>query len=47
MVTAIRTGKPIEPDLVDGMRAQAVAEAAVESLQQGKPVAIVDVWQAK
>ncbi|HXX82753.1 MAG TPA: Gfo/Idh/MocA family oxidoreductase [Casimicrobiaceae bacterium] len=47
MVIAIRTGKPIEPDLVDGMRAQAVAEAAVESLARGKPVAIADVWRVK
>jgi len=29
------------------MRAQAVAEAAVESLAQGKPVAIADVWRAQ
>jgi myo-inositol 2-dehydrogenase/D-chiro-inositol 1-dehydrogenase len=47
MVTAMRTGKPIEPDLVDGMRAQAVAEAAVESLAQHRVVAISNVWQAK
>jgi myo-inositol 2-dehydrogenase/D-chiro-inositol 1-dehydrogenase len=47
MVTAMRSGKPIEPDLVDGMRAQAVAEAAVESLAQRRVVAITNVWQAK
>jgi len=46
MVTAMRTGKPIEPDLVDGMRAQAVAEAAVASLAHGRAVAIANVWQA-
>jgi hypothetical protein len=34
------------PSLTDGMRAQAVAEAAVASLTQGKPVAIRDVWTA-
>ena len=34
------------PDLADGMRAQCVAEAAVESLARGRPVAIPDRWSA-
>jgi myo-inositol 2-dehydrogenase/D-chiro-inositol 1-dehydrogenase len=47
LVDAVRTGRPVEPSLTDGMRAQAVAEAAVESLAQGKPVAVANVWQAQ
>jgi myo-inositol 2-dehydrogenase/D-chiro-inositol 1-dehydrogenase len=46
LVAAVRSGTPVEPDLVDGMRAQAVAEAAVESLAQRKPVGIPNVWKA-
>jgi myo-inositol 2-dehydrogenase/D-chiro-inositol 1-dehydrogenase len=46
LVAAVRSGTPVKPDLVDGMRAQAVAEAAVESLMQGKPVGIPNIWQA-
>lgn len=46
LVAAVRAGTSVEPDLVDGMRAQAVAEAAVESLIQGKPVGIPNIWQA-
>jgi myo-inositol 2-dehydrogenase/D-chiro-inositol 1-dehydrogenase len=46
LVAAVRSGTPVEPDLVDGMRAQAVAEAAVESLVRGEPVGIPNVWKA-
>lgn len=46
LVAAVRSGTSVEPDLVDGLRAQAVAEAAVESLVQGKPVGIANTWQA-
>lgn len=45
LVAAIRAGTPIEPSLADGMRAQAVAEAAVESLARGRPVGITNIWQ--
>jgi myo-inositol 2-dehydrogenase/D-chiro-inositol 1-dehydrogenase len=44
LTAAVRTGNPMEPDLADGMRAQAIAEAAIASLAQGKPVAIANVW---
>jgi myo-inositol 2-dehydrogenase / D-chiro-inositol 1-dehydrogenase len=44
LIAALRAGSPAEPGLVDGLRAQAVAEAAIESLAQRKPVAIRDVW---
>ena len=46
LVAAIRAGIPMSPSLADGMRAQAVAEAAVASLAQGKPVGISDLWNA-
>jgi myo-inositol 2-dehydrogenase/D-chiro-inositol 1-dehydrogenase len=45
LVAAVRAGTPVEPSLADGMRAQAVAEAAVASLIQGRPMAIPNVWQ--
>jgi len=45
LVAAVRARTPVEPGLADGMRAQAVAEAAVASLIQGKPIAIPNVWQ--
>jgi myo-inositol 2-dehydrogenase/D-chiro-inositol 1-dehydrogenase len=45
LVRAVRTNAAMEPSLVDGMRAQAVAEAAVESLRSGTPVRIANVWQ--
>lgn len=45
LVRAVRTNAAMEPSLVDGMRAQAVAEAAVESLRGGTPVRIANVWQ--
>jgi myo-inositol 2-dehydrogenase/D-chiro-inositol 1-dehydrogenase len=44
LIAAVRTGVPMSPSLADGMRAQAVAEAAVASLAQGKPVGISDLW---
>ncbi len=46
VIEAVRAGTPVEPSLEDGMRAQAVAEAAVASLAQCKPVAIPNIWQA-
>ena len=46
LVAAVRAGTPVEPSLADGMRAQAVAEAAVVSLIEGRPVAISNVWHA-
>ena len=46
LVAAVRAGVAVEPTLVDGMRAQAIAEAAVESLNRGVPVAVANVWQA-
>jgi myo-inositol 2-dehydrogenase/D-chiro-inositol 1-dehydrogenase len=45
LVAAIRNGTDMTPNLEDGMRAQAVAEAAVASLRQGRPVPIPNVWQ--
>ena len=47
IVAAVRTGTPVQPSLEDGMRAQAVAEAAVASLAQRKPVAIPNIWRAE
>ncbi len=44
LVTAVRAGTPVEPNLADGMRAQAVAEAAVAALIQKRPMAIPNVW---
>ncbi len=44
IVAAVRMGTTVEPSLEDGMRAQAVAEAAVASLAQRKPVAIPNIW---
>lgn len=46
IVEAVCTGRPSSPSLADGMRAQAVAEAAVASLVAGRPVAIADTWSA-
>lgn len=46
LISAVRAGIPMSPSLADGMRAQAVAEAAVASLAQGRPVGIADVWSA-
>lgn len=44
-VDALRDGTPMSPDLADGLRAQAVAEAARESLVAGAPVRIEPVWR--
>jgi myo-inositol 2-dehydrogenase/D-chiro-inositol 1-dehydrogenase len=46
VIDAVRAASPVEPSLEDGLRAQAVAEAAVASLVQAKPVAIANIWQA-
>jgi myo-inositol 2-dehydrogenase/D-chiro-inositol 1-dehydrogenase len=46
LVEAVRGKRRMSPDLEDGMRAQAIAEAAVESLAQRCPVAIRDTWSA-
>lgn len=46
LIAAVRAGVAVEPTLVDGMRAQAIAEGAVESLTRGTPVQIANVWQA-
>ena len=45
LIAAVKTQAPADPPLVDGLRAQAVAEAAIESLAQRAPVAIRDVWR--
>ena len=47
LVAAVRGGPTIFPDLCDGMRAQAIAEAAVESLATRRPVAITDCWSPR
>ena len=39
-VTALESGQPPEPSLADGLQAQLIAEAAVESLRRNRPVAI-------
>lgn len=46
IVDAVRTGRPPSPGLADGMRAQAVAEAAVASLASGRPETIADTWNS-
>lgn len=46
LVHAVRTRTAMAPDLADGLRAQAIAEAAVESAASGRPVAIRDTWSA-
>jgi myo-inositol 2-dehydrogenase/D-chiro-inositol 1-dehydrogenase len=45
LIAAVRTQSPGDPSLVDGLRAQAVAEAAIESLAQRAPVTIRKVWR--
>jgi myo-inositol 2-dehydrogenase/D-chiro-inositol 1-dehydrogenase len=42
-VTAVEKRTPPSPSLLDGLRAQQIAEAAVESLRSNRPVAI-DYW---
>ncbi|MBV7330563.1 Gfo/Idh/MocA family oxidoreductase [Chloroflexi bacterium TSY] len=39
-ITSIASNRPISPSLQDGLQAQLIAEAAVESLQTNKPVTI-------
>jgi myo-inositol 2-dehydrogenase / D-chiro-inositol 1-dehydrogenase len=46
VIESVRAGTPVQPSLEDGMRAQAVAEAAVASLVRAKPVPIANIWQA-
>ena len=38
----VEAGVPLQPDLADGLRAQMIAEAAVESLATNRPVQISD-----
>lgn len=46
LVAAVRTQSAADPSLADGLRAQAVAEAAIDSLAQRKPVGIRNVWRS-
>jgi len=46
LIAAIHVGSPMQPSLVDGLRAQAVAEAAVVSLRERAVVAIDNVWKS-
>ena len=39
-VTALESGEPVAPTLAEGLQAQLIAEAAVESLRRNRPVAI-------
>ena len=39
-VTALESGRPVEPTLAEGLQAQVIAEAAVESLHHNRPVRI-------
>lgn len=39
-VRALTSGTPIKPDIVDGLRAQMLADAAAESLTTGRPISI-------
>lgn len=39
-VTALESGQPVAPTLAEGLQAQIIAEAAVESLRRNRPVAI-------
>ena len=41
-VRDVEAGVPLQPDLADGLRAQLIAEAAVESLATNRPVPISD-----
>ena len=40
-VTALAEGRPVSPTLAEGLRAQVIAEAAVESLRRNRPVEII------
>ena len=44
LAAAIADGGPVHATLADGLRAQAVAEAAVQSLTANLPVAIERIW---
>ena len=39
-VFALRSGQPVEPSLSEALQAHLIAEAAVESLRDHRPVAI-------
>jgi myo-inositol 2-dehydrogenase/D-chiro-inositol 1-dehydrogenase len=39
-VQALQSGTAPQPSLDDGLKAQIIAEAATQSLREGKPVAI-------
>ena len=39
-VTSLESGRPVEPTLAEGLQAQLIAEAAVESLRRNRPVTI-------
>ena len=39
-VSALESGRPVEPSLAEGLQAQLIAEAAVESLRRNRPVTI-------
>ena len=39
-VTALENGQPPEPSLAEGLRAQVIAETAVESLRRNRPVTV-------
>ena len=38
----VEAGVPLQPDLTDGLRAQLIAEAAVQSMATNRPVQISD-----
>ena len=43
-INCVRSGKELQPSLLDGVRAQVIAEAATESLKKDRPVTI-SYWQ--
>ncbi len=43
-VSALLNGTPVHASLADGLRAQAVAEAAIRSLTENVPVRIENIW---
>lgn len=43
-VSAIQSKTPVHASLSDGLRAQAVAEAMIESIDRNRPVAIDRIW---
>ena len=44
LVSALTQGTPVHASLADGLRAQAVAEAAVRSQAENRPVPIENIW---